>query len=147
MRNGNGGFTLIELMIVVAIVGVLASIAVPQYQNYVGKAQLSEGISLASALKTAVTDANMNFGIVTGLNGGALGIPSDIAANAGRYVDKIETKDSVVTATFKTVNVASCVSGKTVTLTPTFDATGVKPTLWVCDSTVDASCKPSTCSG
>ena len=57
-----GGFTLIELMIVVAIIGVLASIAVPQYQNYVGRAQVSEAISLASSAKTAVSEYYMTIG-------------------------------------------------------------------------------------
>lgn len=57
-----GGFTLIELMIVVAIIGVLASIAVPQYQNYVGRAQVSEAISLASSAKTAVSEYYLTNG-------------------------------------------------------------------------------------
>ncbi|MBZ9568793.1 pilin [Modicisalibacter tunisiensis] len=54
--RGQGGFTLIELMIVVAIVGILAAIAIPQYQDYTVRARVSEGLSLASGAKVAVAE-------------------------------------------------------------------------------------------
>lgn len=62
MKGIQRGFTLIELMIVVAIIGVLASIAVPQYQNYVARAQVSEAFNLASELKVAISEYYMTTG-------------------------------------------------------------------------------------
>lgn len=95
-----GGFTLIELMIVVAIIGVLASIAVPQYQNYVARAQVSEAISLASSAKTAVSEYYVTNGAFPANNTTA-GI-SDAADIKGSYVASVTVgTDGVITAKMK----------------------------------------------
>jgi type IV pilus assembly protein PilA len=62
MKNMQQGFTLIELMIVVAIIGILAAIAIPAYQDYTIRAQVSEGMSLASGARTAVSEAYQSTG-------------------------------------------------------------------------------------
>ena len=87
MKRLNSGFTLIELMIVVAIIGILAAIAIPQYQNYVARAQVAEGLALASGAKTAVAEYRTTTGEWPADNGAAgLAERDEIK---GKYVDRI----------------------------------------------------------
>jgi type IV pilus assembly protein PilA len=138
------GFTLIELMIVVAIVAILAAIALPAYQDYIGRSQMTEGYSLGAGLKPNVAEYYASFNehcTGPGNAAGACGIaaPSELT---GKYVESVAVASGVITATMKSAQISACASGKTITLTPTSPAANL-PIAWGCDS--DSLCKPSSC--
>lgn len=137
MRKIQQGFTLIELMIVVAIIGILAAIAIPAYQDYTARAQASEAFSILDGLKTPMVEANSQDG--------SWGKP-DGAVVEGKYVSKVDFADSdtapTVVATFKSADINDKLKSKTVTMTYTI-ATGA----WACKSTLDAAIAPKACAG
>ncbi|HEZ8095237.1 TPA: pilin [Neisseria meningitidis] len=115
MNTLQKGFTLIELMIVIAIVGILAAVALPAYQDYTARAQVSEAILLAEGQKSAVTEYYLNHGIWPANNSsaGVASSPSDIK---GKYVQKVEVNNGVITATMLSTGVNKEIQGKKLSL-------------------------------
>lgn len=125
MQNAQKGFTLIELMIVVAIIGILAAIAIPAYQDYTQRAQVGEAFTIVSSAKTAVAEFRQTTGAypaaadVTALT---LNI-GDEANPAGQYVESIAVGDAtgVITVTMGEANVGANVRNGVITFTPPDD--------------------------
>ncbi|HEZ5623572.1 TPA: pilin [Neisseria meningitidis] len=115
MNTLQKGFTLIELMIVIAIVGILAAVALPAYQDYTARAQVSEAILLAEGQKSAVTEYYLNHGEWPGNNSSA-GVASSASDIKGKYVKEVEVKNGVVTATMASSNVNNEIKGKKLSL-------------------------------
>lgn len=124
-RSMQKGFTLIELMIVVAIIGILAAVALPAYQDYTKRAKMSEVILAASACRTTITEIYQSANSSTNIpDSGAWGCEvGGSAAGGSKYVAKVETSDvGVVTATAQNIDAAN-IDGKAITLTPYSDST------------------------
>ncbi|HEZ6430468.1 TPA: pilin [Neisseria meningitidis] len=114
MNTLQKGFTLIELMIVIAIVGILAAVALPAYQDYTARAQVSEAILLAEGQKSAVTEYYLNHGIWPANNNSAgVATSTDIK---GKYVEKVEVAKGVITATMLSTGVNKEIQGKKLSL-------------------------------
>jgi type IV pilus assembly protein PilA len=144
--NKIAGFTLIELMIVVLIIGVLASIAIPAYENDVARAEATEAISLAGGLKPTIAELWWSNGSFSGISSGENGIPA-AASFSGRYVAEIEITNGAIHALFKNQGVSPGLAGKTLTFAPVATTYGGSIN-WTCSSaTISQALLPNTCSG
>ncbi|HFC6363186.1 TPA: pilin [Neisseria meningitidis] len=114
MNTLQKGFTLIELMIVIAIVGILAAVALPAYQDYTARAQVSEAILLAEGQKSAVTEYYLNHGTWPGDNSNA-GVASSSTIK-GKYVKEVTVANGVITATMLSSGVNKEIQGKKLSL-------------------------------
>jgi len=144
MNKLNRGFTLIELMIVVAIIGILAAVAIPMYLDYAVRAQVGQGINLASGAKAAVTEYYQDQGVFPGDNATA-GVAA-AGSISGKYVSQVAvTGAGLIQVTFGN-DANSKVSNAVLTMTPTDNLGSVS---WACtgdavlvDKWLPSSCRP-----
>jgi len=126
MKSVQKGFTLIELMIVVAIIGILAAIAIPAYQDYTVRSQVTEGLNLASDLKAGVAESFAQTGTWPA-NNNSLGITQ---VKSGKYVSDVSVNTGSITITYGGVQANANINGKTLILEPRTSANG--DVIWNC---------------
>ena len=134
-RSMQKGFTLIELMIVVAIIGILAAVALPAYQDYTVRAKVSEVILAASGAKTGVAEAAATYS--------ALPVTASFTpvAQVSKYVSGVTWDGSKITATAQG---DTKITGSNIIMTADLDAsTGV--VTWTCGGSIDTKFRPSSC--
>jgi len=141
MKKRTEGFTLIELMIVVAIIGILASVALPAYQDYMARSQVSEAVSLLSGAKTPLSEYIYDKGAAPD----AATFNDLVPVRQGKYVESMvlagTISNLVLTATMKPTQVSPAIQGRTITLTTTDMGKS-----WLCGAgTVSPRFLPSAC--
>jgi type IV pilus assembly protein PilA len=144
MKKIQKGFTLIELMIVVAIIAILAAIAIPAYQDYLIRSQVSEGAVLSDGAKTAIAEFYSNKGVFPTANQSAgLALPASIA---GKYILSVDAGASgIIKATFNSTNANKAIQGKVLSFSA---ITHTGSIAWTCTNAatnVDPKYLPSSC--
>lgn len=137
MKRAQQGFTLIELMIVVAIIGILAAIAIPAYQDYTVRAKVSEGLNMASAAKSSISEYRISMNKWPA-SAASAGVSSTITS---KYVSGvgITANTGVITVTLNSTAVGAAGN---ITLTPSFTGATVD---WTCAGSLAAKYKPANC--
>lgn len=141
MKMIQKGFTLIELMIVVAIIAILAAIALPAYQDYVARSQVSEGMSLSAGAKTAIAEYYANFAAWPTTNAAA-GLAG---ANSitGKYVSSTTVgNNGQITVEYNKTATSTKIKSSNLTLTPTDRGGSVS---WACAGSIADKYRPSSC--
>ncbi len=141
-RQMQKGFTLIELMIVVAIIGILAAVALPAYQDYTKRARVTEGFNLAASLKTGVADYFASNNAFPSTNGD-VGVATGVISGASVSDVQIGT-NGVITITYNGT-VASNSAAAAIALVPSTGAGGIS---WACNTaatTLVAALRPANC--
>ena len=147
MRTIQKGFTLIELMIVVAIIGILAAVALPAYQDYTVRAKMSEVILAASACRTSITEVYQTGGTPPAPNGWGC---ENTTGGSSKYVNTITTDANGKVSVLIATAIKSDVDGTTVTLVPMLNGApattaanmGTGPNGWRCGATGDGTTLP-----
>jgi type IV pilus assembly protein PilA len=143
MRKAQAGFTLIELMVVVAVISVLAALAIAAYQDYLARTQMSEAINLASGSKSSVAEFLTNRGYYPPNNVSA-GL-ADPVSIVGKYVTYVSVINGRIRARIKDIGVAPGIEGEFVELSPISRSSTTGSLEWKCFSDAPAKYMPTAC--